>query len=178
MTIWASKEAPGAQEYRHKRRMAAYNDFRVKKFKLLNSTVFLCILKNFLCISKVTGAMWIISLEGGSLCFSAVLWGWTSVQFLLPYSWEILIHPINTPFYIYEHLGFSFWWKQGGFLLLGCRVFILRLPWFYHIKLPCFYPWVAFVLSMDCRGFIHELPWFYQQFAVVLSLTCESKVNS
>ena len=73
LTIWVSKEASGAHEYRHKKKTAADNDFRVRKFKLVNSTVFLCILQNFLCIIEVAGAMWIMSLGGGSLCFSAVL---------------------------------------------------------------------------------------------------------
>ena len=64
MTIWVSKEASGAHEYRHKKKTAADDDFRVRKFKLENTTVFLCILQNFLCIIEVTGVMWIMGLEG------------------------------------------------------------------------------------------------------------------
>ena len=62
------------QEYKHENIKAADNYLRVKKLKLLNLTVFLCIWQNFLCIIEVVGAMWIISLGAGSLCFSTVLW--------------------------------------------------------------------------------------------------------
>ena len=73
MTIWVLKQASGAHKYRHKKKTIADNDFKVRKFKLVNLTVFLCILQNFLCIIEVAGAMWIMSLGGGSLCFSAIL---------------------------------------------------------------------------------------------------------
>ena len=80
MTIWVSKEASRAQEYRHQKIKAADNVFRVEKLKLINLTVFLCIWQNFLCIIEVVGAMWIISLGAGSLCISTVLWSGTFIR--------------------------------------------------------------------------------------------------
>ena len=104
MTVWVSKEASRAQEYRHQKIMAADNDFRVEKLKLLNLTVFLCIWQNFLCVIEVAGAMWIIILGGGSLCFSTLLWSWTFIR------WEN---------FITLHLGYSD--KPGARYTLDCQ---------------------------------------------------------
>ena len=80
MEIFVSKETSQAQEYRHEKIEAADNDFSIEKLKLLNLTVFLCIWQDFLCIIEVVGAMWIISLGSGSLCFSTVLWPGTFIR--------------------------------------------------------------------------------------------------
>ena len=63
------KEALGPLYCRNKVENNADNDFSDKNLNLLRLKFPLCIWQDFLCIMKVTGAMWIMSLWGGSLCF-------------------------------------------------------------------------------------------------------------
>ena len=56
------------------KRSVGNNNFSAKKLKLLSLRISLCIWQDFICVMKVTGAMWIMSLWGASLCLSSIQW--------------------------------------------------------------------------------------------------------